>query len=504
MSNKNFNEIPEQRKRAVFYIRVSKDPDKDDPRFAKVSPETQIEKCRQKAIQEGWEAGPDFADIDVSHADLEHRTKWKECLEVLTSGDVLVVYEQTRVSRSRIYWENLYQDLKERDIALCLLNLNLDTTTPMGEFFLSMSWGLSQLEIDIMRARIMDGQDRSRNEGRRQGGPRIFGTESDPINGKGALRIVEEEARWVRFAFEKRAEGWSYSKIAKTLREEGVQGPGKLDKKTGKMKKGPISAYVISRWCKQPLYIGMSRGPKGEFPVNVEPIVSREHWDRVQTINAEKSREIAKRGDYLLSGLCRCSECGEVLIHHIRRNERTCWVCSMKQHSESPRYDHIPTEQRCKGVAIEEHVLERYVLDEFFKHLNSKRLQQELEYERGRRTTDRSRVEILIRQIEVAKVRQDLLLNAYADGAIAIEELTRNNRRFQEQLRVMEQELNDAEIKAQRARERVGKLETSEIITMWDKMSLQAQKRTLALFVSKIVVYPGKKDTNLIVIDWRE
>lgn len=504
MPNKKTNAIPEPRKRAVFYVRVSKDPDKDDPRFAKVSPETQIELCQQKASQEGWIIGPTFTDVDVSHADYKHRHDWAKCLECLVSGDVLVVYEQTRVSRSRDYWVKISHELQERGVELCLLNLNLDTTTPEGSFFLWMSWGMSQYEWERTRIRIMHGQDKSRNEGRRQGGARIFGTESDPVNGKGALRIVEDEARWVRFALEKVAEGGSYSKIAKTLREKGVQGPGKRDKKTGKIKKGPISAYVISRWCKQPLYIGMSRGPKGEYPVKVEPIVSRELWDRVQTINAEKSREIAKRGDYLLSGLCRCSECGEALIHHIRRKERTCWVCSMKQHSQSPRYDHIPTEQRCKGVTIEEHVLERYVLDEFFKHLNRKRLQQELEYERGRRTTDRSRVEILIRQIEAAKVRQDLLLDAYADGAIGIEELTRNNKRFQEQLRVMEQELHDAEIKAQRARERVGRLETIDIMTMWEKMSLQAQKRALSLFIAKIVVYPGKKDTNLIVIDWGE
>lgn len=504
MSKGKTNPVPQPKKRAVFYIRVSKDPDKDDPRFAKVSPETQIEFCHQKASQEGWIEGPTFIDIDVSHADYEHRYDWAKCLECLTSGDVLVVYEQTRVSRSRDYWVKLYQELQERGVELCLLNLNLDTTTPEGGFFLWLSWGLSQLEWERTRIRIIHGKDKSRNEKRHQGGPRIFGTESDPINGKGALRIVEEEAKWVRFAFEKRADGWSYSAIAKAIREEGIEGPGKRDKKTGEIKKGPISAYVVSRWCKQPLYIGMSRGPRGEFPVRLESIVSLELWTLVQAINAEKSQEVTKRGDYLLSGLCRCSECGEVLVHHIRRNERTCWVCSMKQRPGSPRYDHIPTDERCKGVIIEESVLEQFVLEEFFKHLDNKRLQQELEFERGRRTTDRSRVEMLGRNIEAIKGRQDLLLSAYADGAIGIDELTRSNRKFQEELQSMEQQLQDAQIKSQRVRERVGNLETNDIITKWGKMSLQAQKRVLSLFVATVVVHPGKKGNNTIVIDWLE
>lgn len=499
-----FNTVPEPQKRAVVYIRVSRDPDMGDPRFEKVSPDAQLEKCRQKIEQEGWNQGPVFADLDVSHSDLEHRVKWQECLEELRAGDILVVYEQTRVSRSRFYWENFYASIKERGIALCLLNLNLDTTTPEGEFFLSMSWGLSQLEVEILKRRIRDGKEKSRELGRVQGGPRIFGLEPDREAGKGVLKVVPEEAKWVRFAFEKRAEGWSYPKIARHLRDNGVEGPGVKEKGTGRVRKGPITSSVIARWTRQTLYISVGKYAGQRYAVNIKPVVSQDLWDRVQVVNAERSRKGIRKSTHLMSGLCRCSKCGEVLTRHRRADKRITWVCSMRQNSQAPRYDHIPKEERCKGVFLEEHILETFVLNAFFAHLDLKRLQEEMELEEARRTTDHSLVYMLRRNIDTLKARQDRLLEAFADGAIGKEELARQNDKYRAELERLEQELEDADIEALKAKHRIGKLKTENLKGMWDGLSLEAKKSALALFIEKVVVYPGKQGTNRIVIQWTE
>ena len=501
---RKFSAVPEPRKRAVIYIRVSKDPDEGDPRFAKVSPDAQLERCRQKIEQEGWEFGPVFADIDVSHSDLEHRVKWQECLEELGADDILVVYEQSRVSRSRYYWENFYQSIKERGIALCLLNLNLDTTTAEGEFFLSLSWGLSQLEVEILKRRIRDGKEKSRELGRVQGGPRICGLKHDREAGKGVMKVVPDEAKWVRFAFEKRGEGWSYPKIARYLRDNGVEGPGVKDKKTGQIKKGQITSSVIARWTRQTLYIAVGQYAGRGYAVNIEPIIPRDLWDRVQAVNAERSRKGIRKSTHLMSGLCKCSKCGEVLTRHRRADKRITWVCSMRQNSQAPRYDHISKEERCKGVYLEEHILETFVLDKFFKHLDLKRLQEEMEYEEARRTTDRSLVDMLQRNIDTLKARQDRLLEAYADGAIGKDELARQNEKFQTELARLERELEEADIEARKVQDRVGKLKTEDLKDIWDEISLEAKKSALALFIEKVVVYPGKLGTNRIEILWQD
>jgi len=39
---------------------------------------------------------------------------------------------------------------------------------------------------------------------------------------------------------------------------------------------------------------------------------------------------------------------------------------------------------------------------------------------------------------------------------------------------------------------------------MWDDLSLEAKKSALALFIEKVVVYPGKLGTNRIEILWQE
>ena len=55
-----------------------------------------------------------------------------------------------------------------------------------------------------------------------------------------------------------------------------------------------------------------------------------------------------------------------------------------------------------------------------------------------------------------------------------------------------------------RAKDRVGKLKTDYLREMWDELSLEAKKSTLALFIKKVIVYPGKLGDNRIEVVWQD
>ena len=498
VEKENLNAVPKPRKRAVIYLRVSKDSDEDNPKFAKVSPETQEEKCRGKVKAEKWEQGPIFGDVDVPSSDWERRKGWQACLLELQPGDVLVAYEQTRIARLTRDWVNLYQDWKERNIELCCLNLSIDTTTPEGEHMMRIFWSQSEYEIEVLKRRIRDGKDRSRRMGRSQGGPPVLGLRSRPDKGKGVLEIVEKEAQWVRTIFQMRASGHSLNEIASHLRENGVTGPGK-----NKITKEPgvISSSSVARILRNEIYIGWGHYAKKRYAVDVEPMIPMDLWERAQAVQKERASNGPPRGRYILSGLMRCSKCGATLVRWKRSENsgqrgRVEWACGAARNYQSPYYHG----KRCTGVFITEHLIEKHVMNLFWEHLDERQLADEMAQERQRKTIDRSEVEVLKRRVQVAQERQDKLLAAYADGLIGKRELGRQNDRFLEEIASLEEQIQLAEIKLNRSKQRVESLETEPLRDAWDKLHLAERRRVLSLFIDRIVVYPGRNLSRVKVI----
>jgi site-specific DNA recombinase len=134
----------------------------------------------------------------------------------------------------------------------------------------------------------------------------------------GTYEINEEEAKWVKFIFEKYSAGYSGLSISKMLNERGIP------TKTGKKWVG----QVVVRNIKEKIYKGEETADfywnAGETP-KVEnlplgeafapAIVSKELWEKCAAIHGKKT---FKRSDrkFLLSGLLICGLCGSNI--HVR------------------------------------------------------------------------------------------------------------------------------------------------------------------------------------------
>ena len=102
------------------------------------------------------------------------RPQWDELLRSLRKGDTLVVTELSRLGRSTSQLSTLADDLRERGIALRILNLGIDTGTPAGKLVYSIIAAVAEMERDLLIERTNSGLAASRARGRKGGRKREF------------------------------------------------------------------------------------------------------------------------------------------------------------------------------------------------------------------------------------------------------------------------------------------------------------------------------------------
>ena len=110
------------------------------------------------------------------------------------------------------------------DVALHLLDMGVDTSTPMGRAFLTMAAAFAELERNLIAERTRDGLAQVRREGVTLGAD-AFGwerIEARDDDGRRVCRAVAAEVEAVSRIIELREAGATYQQIADTLTAEGV------------------------------------------------------------------------------------------------------------------------------------------------------------------------------------------------------------------------------------------------------------------------------------------
>jgi DNA invertase Pin-like site-specific DNA recombinase len=92
-----------------------------------------------------------------------------EALSHLRKGDVLTVWKLDRLGRSTLQLMMLLNELHERGVEFKSLTEGIDTTTPMGRFYFTMSSALAQLERDRLIERTRAGLTAAKARGRTGG-----------------------------------------------------------------------------------------------------------------------------------------------------------------------------------------------------------------------------------------------------------------------------------------------------------------------------------------------
>lgn len=95
-------------------------------------------------------------------------------LERLVSGDTIVVIRMDRLGRSSKQLIELVEELEEREIRLVILDMNIDTRTPTGKFFLTIMAAFSEMERTILKEKQKNGIEIAKSKGVYGGKPKKY------------------------------------------------------------------------------------------------------------------------------------------------------------------------------------------------------------------------------------------------------------------------------------------------------------------------------------------
>lgn len=94
------------------------------------------------------------------------RPELQRLLSILSEGDVLVVHDFSRLSRSTADLLNIVDDLNIRGVSLISNKENLDTSTPTGKLMLTMIGAINEFERTNLLERQAEGIALAKANGR--------------------------------------------------------------------------------------------------------------------------------------------------------------------------------------------------------------------------------------------------------------------------------------------------------------------------------------------------
>lgn len=114
----------------------------------------------------------DKADIiysdKVSGKDKE-RPQLQAMLEDLKENDIVVVKSLDRLSRSTMDLLEIAREIENKGATLKVLDKDIDTSTSIGKFFLTVIGAVAELERENIKARVMEGVKIAKQEGKYKG-----------------------------------------------------------------------------------------------------------------------------------------------------------------------------------------------------------------------------------------------------------------------------------------------------------------------------------------------
>jgi site-specific DNA recombinase len=349
----------------------------------------QIEKCVEKAgtldVLQYVEEGRTGEIID--------RPQLNQLREDVRNGVVneIICYDPTRLSRNLLVQLMIKEELTTHDVKLTFCTAEY-TDNAEGELQFNISGTISQYEKAKIKERTVGGKVRKMKEGKVLGAYGLYGYDYD--QSKQTYVINEKQAEIVRMIFDYFTDPSSpfrgINGIAKHLTELGI--PTARNKTVWHrqvvrqilINEAYTGNYPQHKHDGEGDYVRVQSGqkrsqklrPKEEWIYTKIPsIISVEQWEMAQDLIKTTKRRFAKESlnKYLLSGLVRCSDCGNTMTGRVS----SWWGEKRPMYSDAKNYSgakhkgcgNYVHRDKLDGI-VWEHVLE--ILNEPEKALNRK------------------------------------------------------------------------------------------------------------------------------------
>ena len=196
--------VKEDKNRLVAYLRVSTSEQADSG----LGLEAQKRSIKMAAKLHGWEIVKWIEDAGVSGASKD-RPGWNQAINMVYDGqaDGIVAAKFDRMFRSMAAAVQTLADANEHGWTLVALDLQLDTSTPMGEFVAHIMAALAHMERRMISTRTKEALAALKAQGK-------------PITRQTSVTVEVSDR-----ILDLHEAGKTYSQIAGTLRAEGILSP---------------------------------------------------------------------------------------------------------------------------------------------------------------------------------------------------------------------------------------------------------------------------------------
>lgn len=123
----------------------------------------------QEDIMSNYSVNKVFREKHSATKDLPERTQFQKMLDYLRKGDVVVVYDLSRLTRSSFELEKVIALFEDRGIDLISHKEPFDISTTMGKFIARMITMFNEMQVGMNNDRIKEGIALARSSGKRIG-----------------------------------------------------------------------------------------------------------------------------------------------------------------------------------------------------------------------------------------------------------------------------------------------------------------------------------------------
>lgn len=430
----------ETKTKVALYARYSSDKQRE------ASIEDQFRNCERACDARRWNIVNQFFDEAQSGAKTD-RVGYQKLLAAarLKEFDVIVVDEISRLWRDQEEQARAVKLLEYLGVHIVGVSDGVDTRSGGYRLLLSIRGAMNEEARREIGWRTHRGQEGQAQKGLRAGG-RVYGYRNVRVDDGVRLEVDPDQAGWVRWIFERYAEGWSPRKIASELNCRDVPPPGAGWKRKHRQCLGWAQSAILGDAkrgfgiLRNPLYAGVCVWNRTRRVVNPETgtrrhemrplservrleapdlrIVPQTLWNQVQNqlerrrlasgqVGRGKKRRGGRGPKYPFSGLLRCGVCGG---HYTMANDRN-YSCA----NHRDRGGRVcPNGLVVKRSIVESRILEAIKRD-LFKPEALKRFRKrvaELEVMRAKRKLD----DAAPAQIDQANRRIRNIVEAVKDG----------------------------------------------------------------------------------------
>lgn len=101
------------------------------------------------------------------------RPGWRQLMDYIREGDILVITELSRMTRSLKHLLQVVEELGDRGVDIVSLREHIDTSTATGRCFVSIMGAISQMERELKSERAAAGREAAKARGKTGGRPRV-------------------------------------------------------------------------------------------------------------------------------------------------------------------------------------------------------------------------------------------------------------------------------------------------------------------------------------------